>query len=278
MKKIKTAIGIALCAAMTLTFSACSITDLFDRLVSGTKKATQTEDEANKRTQDDVLEADTALAAPVFVKDISGSVIVPAGDTVVIDGTALIDDAEGELQYQWYRNNVNSNSGGTIIPDATNALYVADTSEISDVFYFVVATNSHGKTYNSATSGVREVEVRQRGVFTMDEFGGVRYLSEDGSYPTLLWMDIDGNTYHFTDVGYTSTGWLEYEGKLYYFDEQTAILQRNIITPDGYETDENGAMIVYPEPEVTEEVPAEEGVPEEGGGETPEGEGGEGQE
>ena len=278
MKKIKTAVCIALCAAMTMTFSACSITDLFDKLVSGTKKVTETEDEANKRTEDDVLTADDTLAAPAFLNDISGTITVPAGDIVRIDGTAVIDDAEGELQYQWYSNNVNSNSGGTIIPDATDPVFVADTSEVSDVFYFVVAANSHGKTYNSATSGVREVVVRQRGEFTMDEFGGVRYLSADGSYPTLLWMVIDGNTYHFTDVGYVSTGWLEYEGKLYYFDEATAVLQRNATTPDGYQTDENGAMIVPPEEEAAEETAGEEGGGEEGGGEASGSEGQEGQE
>ncbi len=268
MKKIKSALCIALCAAMVMTFSACSITDLFDRLVSGSSKAAQQEEEVVKRSTDEIRNWDESIQAPVFTGNLTGTpgdpvgqhLIVPAGSPVVLDGTAETAMDSAVVTYQWYSNTTNSNSGGTLIPGATDPIYQPDTSEVSDSFYFVVATSSVDKNYISSTSEVKEVDVRKTGTFTQDEFGGVRYLSEDGTYPTLQWMVIDGNTYHFTETGYVSTGWLEFEGRLYYFDEASAMLQRNAATPDGYQTDENGAMIVPETP--VEEQPVEETVPE----------------
>ena len=95
---------------------------------------------------------DTSLTKPEFKTELSGSVPVVVGDTFDIDGTATSTDG-GIISYQWYRNNVNSNGGGTPIQGANAAIYTAEATEEGSVFYYVVAANNHGENFNSVASG-----------------------------------------------------------------------------------------------------------------------------
>jgi hypothetical protein len=53
----------------------------------------------------------------------------------------------GILSYQWYSNNSNSNSGGSVISGATASTYTPPTADLGTKYYYVVVTN----TNNSAT-------------------------------------------------------------------------------------------------------------------------------
>ncbi|MEN8858592.1 MAG: LamG-like jellyroll fold domain-containing protein, partial [Flavobacteriaceae bacterium] len=47
-----------------------------------------------------------------------------------------------DVTYQWYKNSINSNSGGTAISGATGATYTPPTSQVSAWYYYVVVSNS----------------------------------------------------------------------------------------------------------------------------------------
>jgi hypothetical protein len=71
--------------------------------------------------------------------------------SVVASGTSIT--------YQWYKNNIASNSGGTPISGATNSTYVPQNSTTGSVFYYVVVSGAAG-TITSNPSGVVTTAVR----------------------------------------------------------------------------------------------------------------------
>ena len=140
-----------------------------------------------------------------------------------------------------------------MISGATEARYTVDTSETGTVFYYVVASNDHGDSYNMAVSSVSEVVVIASGTWVTDESGGTRYIAEDGSYPTDAWVLIGTDTYFFDAEGHIHTGWF-YTGESYlYFDEEGRY-QRGVTAPEGTYVDENGNVII---PETSEETATE---------------------
>ena len=67
--------------------------------------------------------------------------------TVAISGV-------GNYTYQWYSNTVKSNTGGTLIAGATSSSYVPSTATVSNLYYYVIVTNSSGCTTRSNVSGL----------------------------------------------------------------------------------------------------------------------------
>ena len=59
----------------------------------------------------------------------------------------------GTISYQWYKNAINSNTGGTLIIAATNSTYTPATSASGDTYYYVVVSNSGGCFKVSNVSG-----------------------------------------------------------------------------------------------------------------------------
>lgn len=59
--------------------------------------------------------------------------------------------------YEWYSNTTNSTTGGTLVATHTTAAttdsYTPSTSTVSDLYYYVVVTNSNGCSVTSSTSG-----------------------------------------------------------------------------------------------------------------------------
>jgi len=64
---------------------------------------------------------------------------------------ASVEDG-GTLTYQWYSNNTNSNSGGTLIPDAEDPDYTPPTDTDGTFFYYVVVTNTNNDVNGTPTS------------------------------------------------------------------------------------------------------------------------------
>ncbi|MFF5994513.1 hypothetical protein AAGS61_07110, partial [Lysinibacillus sp. KU-BSD001] len=90
----------------------------------------------------------------------------PTDKTVNVGGSATLNVAASggvSLSYQWYSNTTNSNSGGTPIPGATSATYVAPTGTAGTTYYYVVVTNTDssatGNKTATATSNVAKVQV-----------------------------------------------------------------------------------------------------------------------
>ena len=253
MRKIKTAICIAVCAAFAVFLPACSVIDSItgNAEVSETEKQGESED-----TSKDNRTVDSSIPAPVFNNDLNISAGMAQQSIYVIDGTAASTDG-GEVTYQWYVNNVASNGGGTAIKGATDPTYTADTSETGVRFYYVVASNNHGDSYNMAVSGVAQIEVISSGEWTTDEFGGTRYMAPDGTYPTNRLLLIGSDTYSFDGNGYRMTGW-HIVGETYmYFDEEGRY-QIDAVFPEGAYFDENGNFVQPVVEQPAPEQPAEE--------------------
>ncbi len=236
MNSIKRFIAMAFCVSSVFAISACGN----DMNASKTDKTPETGKAIEKESAQQV---DRNIGAPVFNGALRDDIVISADTVYMLDGTATSPDG-GEITYQWYSNNVNSNSGGTYIDGATEPVYQADTSQLGTKFYYVVATNNHGNTCNKATGNVARVEVRKAGVFTPDEFGGLRLMAEDGSYPANVLMRVIDDDYYFDANGYAVTGWvyLDFKGNYYYFDE-VGRLMKNAETPQGYHTDAEGCII-----------------------------------
>ncbi len=235
MKKIKILCCVAVSALMTASFSACSVVDSITGDVSTTSSVSS---ESTAETVE-VKQVDRNLAQPQFNNALVSYTVISQGTAYYFDGTAVSPDG-GELTYQWYVNNINSNSGGSVIEGATDALYAPDSSETGTKYYFVVVSNNHGDSYNMITSNVAQMEVRQSGDWSTDEFGGTRYLSADGTYPSSVNMIIGDYEYKFDENGYRQSGWYDSgDGNYYYYDSEGRLI-KNGETPEGYHTDGNG--------------------------------------
>jgi len=71
-----------------------------------------------------------------------------SGDTVnALSVEAAEPDDLGTLEYQWYSNTANSNTGGTLIANATGATFTPpiSTSTTGTYYYYVVVTNYNDK-------------------------------------------------------------------------------------------------------------------------------------
>jgi hypothetical protein len=72
----------------------------------------------------------------------------PAGGIVIVDDsfslsvTASVRD-KGTLSYQWFWNDTNSNTGGTLINGATRATFSPETDTLGVTYYYVEVTNTN---------------------------------------------------------------------------------------------------------------------------------------
>ncbi len=235
MRKTKTIFCIIMCVMCAAFITGCSVLDFFDTTVESTL-----EESDESADEEDTREVDTSLAVPEFVSQPSCGMAMTLGSTVTLDGTAVSTDG-GEITYQWYVNNVDSNGGGTPIEGATEATYTPDTSEEGIKYYYVVASNNHGNAFNMATSNTAQIEVLQSGEWSTDE-GGTRFIFEDGTYPVSTWLQIGTDYYRFHETGYRTVGWFYQVDTYIYFDEEGRY-QAGVTVPDGYYVDENGNLV-----------------------------------
>ena len=181
------------------------------------------------------------------------------GDPVTYDLHATADPitveatvSEGTLSYQWYRNNVDSNGGGTAIDGATEATYTPPTTESGTLYYYVVVTNTVGDGVQLTASGTKCVTITEQEAATDDteateETGSWQqsgdnwwYQREDGTYPANGWEEIKGKWYLFDENGYIRTGWYQWGDNWFYFDENGAMVCDADI--DGYHLGSDGIM------------------------------------
>ena len=222
----------------TLLFSGCSFSDVMDRWI-GMEVDTVNESVDTSSSDQEVFTVDSSLEAPVFTRDLSGSMQMTVDSEYTLHVEASVSGG-GTVTYQWYRNNTASNGGGTLLQGATGQDYTVDSSTTGTNYYYVVATNRQGDRIAMTTSGIQGVSVWDVGQWVQEQDGSWRYNLTDGTRPVSTWMIIEGQTYYFNEAGARVTGWFKVGDTEYYFNGEGQ-LQRNAATPDGGSTDENGA-------------------------------------
>jgi len=79
-----------------------------------------------------------------------------------VETLEVIHSGPGTPTYQWYKNTVNSNSGGATITGATAAIYLPPAGDFTAVgfyYYYVVITFNIGNCNETRISNVAEIEV-----------------------------------------------------------------------------------------------------------------------
>jgi len=66
----------------------------------------------------------------------------------------------GKYAYQWYQNTTNSNSGGSIIPNANDSIYMPSTTNTGTLYYYCEITQPNGPGCN-AVSNTSQVIVKE---------------------------------------------------------------------------------------------------------------------
>ena len=77
-----------------------------------------------------------------------------------------ITSGVGTITYKWYRNETNSNQGGTQLTEATtSSTYENTNAQLTDKgYYYCVATQTYGTLTNTVTSATVSVDVMELGV------------------------------------------------------------------------------------------------------------------
>ena len=164
-------IFLAACMCSVVFLSGCSTDSLMDKMMGTTTTVSSSASVDISKEDSDAVHVDANLEKPVFSVNPVESLQIPVGNT---SGKLTCEagiTGEGTVTYQWYKNNVNSNGGGTPIEGATEVTYQVDTSAEGKDYYYVVATNTVGNTVSMATSTVTEVTVIPAGKWVQNENG-----------------------------------------------------------------------------------------------------------
>ncbi|WP_162491147.1 InlB B-repeat-containing protein, partial [Candidatus Symbiothrix dinenymphae] len=99
-----------------------------------------------------VVRVDDAAAPAIITQPVSGEVISGNAETLTVE--AISSDG-GTLSYQWYENNIESNTDGYAIAGATEATYNTPTDLTAGVYYYYVeVTNT-----NNSVNGIKKATI-----------------------------------------------------------------------------------------------------------------------
>ena len=71
------------------------------------------------------------------------------------------------LKFQWYKNNINSNTGGVQLNGATDSTYLPPTSISGTYYYYCVVSNNGPDGYNLSVSNVAKVDILNTPTFNL---------------------------------------------------------------------------------------------------------------
>lgn len=159
MKRTINLLMVCLVVAMLFSLTGCSFTESWKTLM-GTTESTELKAEEIQEMKDAkvIRIVDESLDAPVFVLDLGGQVKYQVGtsaEALSVEATV----SSGNVTYQWYYNDADSNGGGTAIEGATETTYTPDISEKGTTYYYCVATNTVNGKIRMSTSQVAAVVV-----------------------------------------------------------------------------------------------------------------------
>ena len=102
---------------------------------------------------------DDSVQKPLILSDLGEEVVYTLDSTAQeLSIEATVTDG-GTLSYQWYRNNVDVNGGGTLIEGATESSFIPPTEEEGTVFYYAVITNNIDDHIQLVTTKTQKVVV-----------------------------------------------------------------------------------------------------------------------
>lgn len=155
MKKVCAA-GIIICCMPMLT--ACSAKETLNILWD---MESEKEDKTVVTEKKDAYTIDEAIEKPVIANDISEPLTYDLnGQAQPIVVECTVGDG-GTLSYQWYRNNVNSNGGGTVMEGATESTFTPPTDKSGVSYYYVVVTNTIGNGIQMVTSTTKCITITE---------------------------------------------------------------------------------------------------------------------
>lgn len=115
-------------------------------------------------------------AVPVIETQPAGASVVIGAPSPTLTVKAHVSDG-GTLSYQWYQNDTNSTTGGTLIEGATSDSYSPTTDQAGRKYYYVEVTNTNndvtGAKTASITSDAALVTVNPRSVSPRPVSGGM---------------------------------------------------------------------------------------------------------
>ncbi len=120
-----------------------------------------------------------SISTPSFDADLISATYTVGETAMALDGNATV--LEGRpISYQWYKNSLNSTTGGELITGATSATYTPPTNNVGTFYYYVIASNttapdeSIGQTTASTFSNVVQIVIT-------DAIYTVTFIMEGGS-------------------------------------------------------------------------------------------------
>lgn len=245
--------GVVLCCMPMLT--ACSFRETLGILWNSEDKIVG-EDSAN--ADNEKLEAaniDENVEIPVITNEMGEPATYGLnGEAEPLVADASVNDG-GTLSYQWYRNNVDSNGGGTQIEGAVGNSFVPPTAEPGTTYYYVVVTNTVGDGIQLAASATKCITVTEEPAVTeevpAEEPAGAEgtwkeseqgwwFEYTDGTYPANKWEQIEGEWYVFDENGYMRKGWYQEGDKWYYLNENGTMAHDTEV--EGYYLGSDGVM------------------------------------
>jgi len=152
----------------------------------------------------------SSLAAAVTVNPLATITTQPlptqnlcVGSTIPTALSIVSSGGIGTATYQWYSNTVNANSGGTLIPGATNVTYTPPVFNIAATYYFYVAVTLSGNGCGLVTSNIAEIVVFSAPTITAQPI--VTQTLCQGATPTNLEVTASGGNGSFTYQWYSNT-------------------------------------------------------------------------
>ncbi|MBN3521452.1 T9SS type A sorting domain-containing protein, partial [Algoriphagus lutimaris] len=155
------------------------------------------------------LSGEYRVNPPITVIDINPST---AEETTCQGGSFpdlnILASGEGDVSYQWYSNTAPSNSGGTLIPGATDPNFTPSSSAVGTLYYYATASSNCGTVPTSVS-----------GAFIVTPLTEI--TDEDLNAQTVC----DGSNLNPLSITATGTGTLSYQ---WYQNDQNSTTTGNI--------------------------------------------------
>ena len=129
----------------------------------------------------------TAPSISISISTQPASAEYLTGATTVTPLTVVATLDGYTLSYQWYENNTNSNTGGTVISEATTNSYTPTLSNTGTKYYYCVVTATNGTETLTAKSDVAAITVSEPYVkFTTQPTSGSYAINVAASALTVV--------------------------------------------------------------------------------------------
>lgn len=252
LKKKALLAGVMLCCMPMMT--ACSVKETLG-ILWNSDETTDDQESVSSNADLEAANIDENVEKPTITNELGDAVTYGLnGEAEALTVEATVSDG-GTLSYQWYRNNVDSNGGGTEIEGAVESSFVPSTSEAGITYYYVVVTNTIGDGIQLTASPTKCVtvteepaaEVQSADTENQDAQGtwkqsdnGWWFEYADGTYPSNQWEKINGEWYAFDENGYMRKGWYQDGDKWYYLNEDGSMAHDTDV--EGYHLGSDGVM------------------------------------